>query len=212
MARVDPRQAIRLVALSGYLLFAAGQAAAQVVDRIVAVVDRQVITLSDVQLAAALGLVEATEPGAVRDHLVDRALIMAEVARYTPPEPSGAEVEARLAMVRARAAVPDVARALRRAGLDAAWLRSWARQTLLVERYLEQRFGVTAIPTDEQVEQYYRERQPEFVDAAGTPLPQEAALARARERLTAERRDRLVTDWMGDLRRRATIELRGDAR
>jgi hypothetical protein len=212
MPRVDPRRAMQLVALCGSLALTAGQAAAEVVDRIVAVVDRQVITLSDVRLAAALGLVEATEPGAVRDHLVDRALIMAEVARYTPPEPSEAEVAARLAEVRARAAVADVDRALRRAGLDAAWLRSWARQTLLVERYLEQRFGVTAVPTDEQVEQYYRERQAVFVDAAAAPLPLEAALARARERLTAERRARLVTDWMADLRRRATIELRGDAR
>jgi hypothetical protein len=210
MAPVDRRRALRRVVPLALMVLAGGLPAAQVVDRIVAVVDRQVITLSDVRLAAALGLVEANQPAAVRELLVERALVLAEVARYTPPEPTQAEVDARLAQVRARAGEAEVDRALRRAGLDAAWLRSWARQTLLVERYLDQRFGVTAIPTDEQVELYYRERRQDFVDAGGAPLPPDAALARARERLTAERRARLVTDWMGDLRRRATIEFRGD--
>jgi hypothetical protein len=186
----------------------AGTAAAQVVDRVLAVVDRQVITLSDVEVVTTLGLVPAADRSEVLRRLVDRTLVLAEVSRYAPPAPTDADVDEQLARVRARAAGVDVPRALRRAGLDDEWLRRWARQTLLVERHLEQRFGVTAIPTDEQVEQYYRGRRAEFTAPDGSALGPEAALALARERLTAERRARLVSEWMDDLRRRADIDLR----
>lgn len=135
------------------LLMHGALAGAQVVDRILAVVDRQVITLADVRLAAALRLVPAREEAEVLDRLVQRTLVLGEVARYAPGDPSEAEVDARLQAVRTGAGEVDVDRALRRAGLDAAWLRAWVRQALLAERYLDQRFGVTAVPTDDQVEE-----------------------------------------------------------
>lgn len=43
-------------------------------------------------------------------------------------------------------------------------------------------------------------------------MPQDTALPLARERLTAERRARLIADWMVDLRRRAEVELRSEVR
>jgi hypothetical protein len=184
------------------------QPAAEVIDRVLAVVDQQVILLSDVRAAIDLGLVTASAEPAVLEALVNRALVLAEVARYAPPEPNAADIDERLAAIEARLGTDAFGAALRRSGLDRQRLRALLRQDALVESYLTQRFAVTAMPTDEQVEAYYRERPGEFGGAAGTEGPSAAVLAVVRERLTAERRVRLVDEWIADLRRRAQITVR----
>lgn len=181
---------------------------AVVIDRILATVDRQVITLSDLRAARDLGLVTAPDDAAAIDRLVERALVLAEVARYAPAEPTPAEIEEALGAMRARLGAEAYEAALRRGGLDAARVRVLVRQELLIAKYLDQRFSVTAIPTDEQVEEYYLRRRGELTGPGGAPLDQEAALALARARLTRERRQRLIDDWIGDLRRRAEISVR----
>ncbi len=182
-------------------------AGGEIVDRIVAIVDRQVITLSDVRAALDLGLIEAADETAARDALVERALMLAEVSRYAPPLP--AEVpETRLEAIRARLGREALEATLRRTGLSLDWLRLTLRQDALIQSYLDQRFDVTAMPTDEQVEAFYRERRHTFVDATGAELPMEAALPIAHAQLTASRRSRLVAEWQADLRRRAQISVR----
>lgn len=186
----------------------AAVARAQVIDRVLAVVDRQVVTRSDVRAALDLGLVAATDEAAAAASLVDRALVLAEVARYAPPEPAAGAIDEQVAGIRARLGAQAFEAALRRSGLDVPRLRTLVRQDLLIQSYLSQRFSVTAMPTDEQVEEYYRERRRTFVDGAGVELDMAAALPIARERLTAERRARLIAEWIADLRRRAQIEIR----
>lgn len=207
--RSEPAVVRWLVAGALVLALAPAPAMAEVIDRILAVVDRQVIMLSDVRAAIDLGLVTASGEPAVLQALVNRALVLAEVARYAPPEPDAADIDERLAGIEARLGTEAFAAALRRSGLDRERLRALLRQDALVESYLTQRFSVTAMPTDEQVETYYRARPGEFVGgAASTEGPSEAVLAVARERLTAERRARLVDEWIADLRRRAQITVR----
>jgi hypothetical protein len=64
---------------------------AEVIDRVLAVVDTQIITLSDVRAAVRFALVPqdvAVDPiAAVMQRLIDRRLMLAEVDRYAPPEP-----------------------------------------------------------------------------------------------------------------------------
>lgn len=193
--------------LAGVLAIVPAVAGSDVIDRVLAVVDRQVILLSDVRAAMALGLVTGTVEAEVLDALVDRALVLAEVARYAPPEPDASDIDERFAGIEARLGTDELSAVLRRSGLDRDRLRAMLRQDALIDSYLAQRFSVTAMPTDEQVEAYYRERPGEF-GAAGTATPPEAALALARDRLTAERRARLVTEWIADLRRRAQVTVR----
>lgn len=182
-------------------------ARAEIVDRVVAVVDRQVITLTDVRVALEIGLVDARDETAALNALVVRALVLAEVERYAPAEPQAEAVESRLDALLSRLGPDALQAALRRAGLDVERLRILLRQDLLVESYLAQRFSVTAMPTDEQVEEYHRARRDTFVDAAGVVLEPEVALPIARERLTAERRARLIDEWIADLRRRAQVRV-----
>ncbi len=128
------------------ILAVASPAAAEVVDRVLAVAAGELITLSDVRGAIELGLVDASGgPDPVRaalSRLIERALMIDEVNRYAPPEPSAASVDARVAALRAR--FPDAAAfdaALMRSGFDARRFREAVRENLRIQAYLTQRFA-----------------------------------------------------------------------
>src|SRR2546423_15571300 len=89
------------------IVVAVASVRAEVIDRVLAVVNGDVITLSDVTAARDLGLVAtpSTVDDPVRfvlDALIDRALELDEVDRYGPPEPGTDAVDRQIAAVRAR--------------------------------------------------------------------------------------------------------------
>jgi len=128
-------------------------AAAETIDRVLAVVAGQLIMLSDVNAARDLGIATPA-PGAdpvasVLNQLIDRELMLAEVDRYAPPEPQTSDIDREFAAVRARfpsdKAFNDV---LARSGFDAAHVREMVRQNLRLRAYLDQR--VTAPDGNQQ--------------------------------------------------------------
>jgi hypothetical protein len=159
----------------------------EVIDRVLAVAGGEVITLSDVRAARELGRVDppagADPIGAVLAELVDRALVLSEVDRFSPPEPSALAIDSALDSVAAR--FPSGAafdEALARLGIDRAYVRELLREDLRIRAYLDQRF--TAESADEQrqlVEQWIaslRRRgdvvtvyQPVSAPARGTAAP-----------------------------------------
>lgn len=179
----------------------------ELIDRTLALVGNQVITLSDVQTAIALGLIEGAHPSkTVEDgtmRLIERLLVLREVQRYAPPEPPDAEIDARIAAIRARFDTP----ARYQAALDAGGftddtVRSWVRDDLRIAAYLAQRFTAANVPGDDEVKAYYGSHRDEF-DPGRVTLEQ--ATPAIRERLTAERRTALIDDWVADLRRRTQV-------
>ena len=130
------------------LLLATTFAAAETIDRVLAVVAGQLIMLSDVNAVRALGIVavpaDSPDPTAdVLAKLIDRELMLAEVDRYAPPEPDPAMIDRDVAAVRARfpsaKAFDDV---LTRSGFDATHVRELVRQNLRLNAYLDQRFAI----------------------------------------------------------------------
>lgn len=124
-----------------------------VIDRVLAIASGEIITLSDVRAALALGRVQAGNvPDSVRvalTQLIDRALLLAEVNRFAPPEPSVLALDAALDSVIARFPTPEVFDAtLERLGVDRAFVRELLREDLRIRAYLDQRF--TAQTLDEQ--------------------------------------------------------------
>jgi hypothetical protein len=180
--------------------------AQQLLDRVVARVNGAAITLSDVKAALALGLVdvppEAGEQAAV-ERLVDRQLVLTEVARFAPPEPPPAAVARQVEAITARTG-ERLASIMETTGLDEGRLRDIARDTLRIDAYLNQRFGPTVQLTEEDVLQYYRMHPDEFT-REGRLMPFAEADEIARERASAERRAATVAQWMRDLRGRAEI-------
>ena len=138
-----------------------GVSAQVLLDRVVALVNNTPITLSDVNAAVALGVVQAPANGdvmaAARLQLIDRQLMLAEVARFTPPEPSAAALDAEVTALGSRAG-PRLEAVMRDTGVDDRRLRDIARDTLRIRAYLAQRFGGTPDPSrDEAVAQWVRD-------------------------------------------------------
>jgi hypothetical protein len=184
-----------------------GQAAGELIERTLAIVGGQVITLSDVRTALALRLIEPPAPqtdvGVAVTRLVDRALVLREVQRYAPPEPADVLLDEQLEIIRGRFASPVLfARALEDGGFTEARLRAWIRDDLRIASYLNQRFAATGTPTDDEVSAYYTQRRGDF-ERDGLSLEQATPLIRAR--LSAERRTELIRDWTADLRRRTPV-------
>ncbi len=155
----------------------------QLLDRIVARVNGEVITLTDVKAAVALGVVEVPAGASAIEAiepLVGRQLVLAEVARFAPPEPAAADVARETATLIARVG-SRLAAVMEATGIDEARIRDIARDNLRIRVYLDQRFGATVQLTEEEVAQYYRIHPDEFT-RNGTLMPFAKAdpLARAR--------------------------------
>jgi len=169
--------------------FCSVSASAEIIDRVLAILPGQIVTLSDVEAALDLGLVEAPA-GADRiagglSALINRMLMLNEVRRVAPAEPTPAAIDARVSRIRERLGSPaDMARVLSARGLNDTVVRLFAADDLRLAAYLDERFSSAAQPTDDEIRQ------------AGES---------ARQRLTDERRRTLVEAWTAELRRRADV-------
>ena len=153
MVRRAVRGARRGVVLVLVLLFA-GSMRADVIDRIMAVVGGQPITLSDVNAALYFHLVEP--PAGTRDalvfaidRLVDRTLMLAEVDRFQPPEPDPVEITIRLDQLeRAAGSTEAFEKSLQVTGSTRDRLRRYIRDDLRIATYKNQRFGAAVSASD----------------------------------------------------------------
>jgi hypothetical protein len=143
MASAFRRQAIVLALIVG----AASAPRAEIIDRIMAVVGGQPITLSDVNAVLVFRLVQppagSADPLAdVLDRLIDRNLMLAEVDRFQPPEPAPVEIALRIDELEQRAgSAAAFQKALAVTGTTRDQLRRHIRDDLRMATYLNQRFG-----------------------------------------------------------------------
>ncbi len=197
-----------MLVLGAWLVSATAVVRAEIIDRIVAVVDGAILMQSDVAAAVRLGLVPATgapDPSAAAlDALIERRLILSEVDRYAPPDPSDAEIDRHVADIRSRAGAQFDA-ILQQTGMVVDQLRREVRDDLRIEAYLQQRFG-GVLPTEEEILQYYRDRPAEFTQN-GSVRSFDVAHDVARASLVAERRGATIREWVAGLRRRANVNV-----
>jgi hypothetical protein len=146
------------VALLGALFFTSAPRA-ETIDRVLAVVANQLITLTDVTAARDLGLQSADGASdsvrAILTKLIDRELVLAEVERYAPPEPTADAVDREVQRVRERFPSPAALdAALGRSGIDEKHLRETLRQDLRTRAYLDQRFPTAAARREALVDEW----------------------------------------------------------
>ena len=146
-------------------------ASAEVIDRVLAVVAGTVITLSDVNAARELGLVApgpAADPiRAILSRLIDRELELAEVDRYAPPEPTAAEVDRQVEIVRGRFPSEEAfTLALSQSGFDRQHLRETLREDLRIRAYLAERFSASDDRRDQVISDWLvgLRRRAEIID------------------------------------------------
>jgi hypothetical protein len=198
---------------------AATPAQAEVIDRIVAVVNRTPILASDCDEELRFeAFLDRRAPDSARpardaalERLIDQALIEQQMtaSRYVPA--GDPETQAAVEQVKQQIA-PDEqqwAAALLRYGLTQAAVSAHLRRQVNQLRYIELRFHSEALPTADAVQRYYNDQYMARVRTAGGK-PQ--MLADVREQieqiLTEQRVNELMTTWLQTLRSQADINRR----
>lgn len=192
-------------------LFVPARPSAQVIDRVLATVNGQPVTLSDARAAVALGLVAspstADDVSAVLSELIERELVLVEANRYAAPVAADDAVNRRLSEVRARFASDTAFReALEANAMTERRLRERVQDDLRIAAYLDERFLAAALPTDEEIARYFEANRAEFV-REGRQLELDEARDLARERTVDGRRRSLVAEWVAQLRSRADVNI-----
>jgi hypothetical protein len=186
---------------------AAGLSAQQLLDRVLARVNGEAITKTDVDAAIGLGIVTVNPGGDAEQtavqQLIDRQLLLEEIARFPPPEPTQASVDREVQRLKQQATVP-LAQLQRTTGVDDDRIRDMARDSLRIRSYLDERFGTSGQVTDDEVREYYQAHLQQF-QRNGVTIPFDDAEPAARERAAADRRNTLIEQWMREVRSRADI-------
>lgn len=180
--------------------------AQQLLDRVLVRVDGVPITLTDVQAAIGLGIIQGGSGDPIAEgtqQMLDRQLELTEVQRFPPPEPAADAVARETARLKMNAGskLPVL---MQSTGLTEQRIADIARDNLRIAAYLDQRFGTTVQVSDEEVAAYYRTHEAEFTNSSGI-VPYDDAEPMARQRASSERRRAIVNQWIRDLRSRADV-------
>jgi hypothetical protein len=183
--------------------------AAELMDRVLAVVSGTVITLSDARIALAFKAVDtagAADPvAATLRWLIDRQLVLDEVSRDDTGDLDKARVAAGLAQLRSTFASDEAfAQGLARLGLDQAGARRWVEDTLRMQDYLARRFDTMFPPTDEELLESFTRDSARFSRGGVVPSFDDAK-EEVRAVVNQERQRQAVDSWLARLRRRASI-------
>lgn len=165
--------------------------AADLVDRIVAVVDERTLLLSSLR---ALEEVRGLERGPALAEAIDERLMFQEAARLPQTEVTGEEEEAALrSLLETR---PEV-----ETRVPPADLRRLLRRQLAILKYIDFRFRPQIRITEDALREAWNE---DFQGAPQGP-PFEEAVPELRARLEREELDRRIESWVTDLRKRAEV-------
>ena len=199
--------------------------AGEVIDGIVAVVNRVAILQSDwddaVRFEALLqgrapDTANAAERRAALDRLIDRSLIQQQLRAGRYPEAEAPEVTVAIAAMRSQIApglADDAWRArLAAYGLTAAGVETLIRRQVEQLGFVETRFRSAAHVGDAEIEQYYREEfLPQLRRAGGEARPLSEVRSRIEELLVEQRVNTLLAAWLQGLRSQAQIVMKDPA-
>jgi len=198
------------------LLLALPLVAATTADRIAAVVDRQVITVSEVSQMVSLHFfprpASSSEDDFRRDvleSLIAQALRFRDVERFGAEDVPKDSIEARVQEIVKRFPAPaDFDAALRRAELSPDELRTLVKRQLQVEQYIQERFAPLIFVSNEEIEAYYRGSWSEQRRKRGLDIPQLAGVREEiRALLRASRLREEIDKWTTQLRARANVDV-----
>jgi hypothetical protein len=196
---------------------APARGAQQVVDRIVATVEGDVITLSEVRELGAFNRLTGQQQ--LSDHellqsLINQWIVLSEAAASRFPASSPAQLDIAYNQLVAEFPLPEAYRArLRELALDDAAVRRQLERQLFLARYLDQKYRFLVRVEEPSVDAYYREEFAPRMQARGQkPPPLESIREQIREILTQQEITRLAERWLDESRARLRIELREGGR
>ncbi|HEY0155987.1 MAG TPA: hypothetical protein VGF28_01705 [Thermoanaerobaculia bacterium] len=197
------------------LLILALPATAVTVDRIAAVIDRQVLTVSEVSQMVGIRFFPRTaedEDGhrrEVLDALIAQALRFRDVERFGAQDIPRDTIEARLVEIQRR--FPNETEfnaAVARAELTLDEVRALVKRQLQVEAYIQERFAPLVFISNEDIAEYYRGPWTAQRRARGLAIPPlETVREEVRTAVRATRLQEEIGKWTGQLRARANVDV-----
>jgi hypothetical protein len=193
--------------------------AGEVIDGVVASVNRQPVLRSDWEEAVAFEafmqqkplaqLTEADRALALQ-HLIDRQLLKAQMGDANYMRPSEQALEQDLAKLRAQvpSGTDDIAwyRVLANYGLNEEIVKQHLRTEVQVMNFVEVRLRPDVHIQEDDVESYYQHQLlPDLEKNGGNPIPLGEVEPRIRELLTEQRIDEMLDAWLHNLRQQAEI-------
>jgi hypothetical protein len=211
-ARGRIRSLVLLASLALVVPLPSGGTAQQVVDRVIARVEDDILTLSELrELENYQRLVEgrADDRATLFRRLLEQWLVENEAGATLFPRPSAARVEQELERLAAQFGDEEAYRArLADAGLtDSAVGRLLERQ-LYLSAYLDYRFRPAVSIEEADVEAYYREELAPRLAAEGRTAPPLAQVSEQIRELLAEREiNERAAEWLEESRARLRLEI-----
>lgn len=207
-------------AITLLLLAATPVRSSELIDAVVATVNRQPILLSEWQRSVAfealmqqkpLANVTPADRIAALQRMIDRRLLELQMPNAKPLQASPQDLQSDLAKLRAQ--IPGASDDRRWQGLLAAYgltetsLAAQLQDQVRVMNFIDVRLRPAIhIPTEE-VETYYQTRLvPDLREAGKPPVPLSAAEPNIRELLVQQRIDELLDAWLHNLRQQSRIQ------
>lgn len=202
-----------------FLLFALAfpvlPASAVTVDRVAAVVDRQVLTVSEIsqmveiRFFPRLAASDDDHRREVLDALIAQALRYRDVERFGAQDIAADVIEGRVREIASRFPTPaDFTSALARAELSLDEVHALAKRQLQVEAYIQERFAPLVFVSSEDIEEYYAGPYRSQRVSRGLPVP---SLSEVRDEVRlAVRATRLedeIAKWTTQLRARGRVDV-----
>lgn len=203
-----------------FLLLITAVCFSQVVDRMVAVVNRRVILESELDQAARveflmqgkpLDKLTAMDKSAVLDRLIDRSLLEQQIMHPEMLDPTGEELAARVADIRHQ--TPGAAsdegwkKVLTDYGVTQQDLEDSLASQVRILRFVDLRFRGLVRVDKNAIEAYYRDKLVPQLRAKGAPEPRLSEVSDKIEKVLVEQSiDEMLTRWLDTLRAQAHIE------
>jgi len=193
----------------------------EVIDRLMAVVNRQIITLGDVEQELRMQVVDPTagdlagvnssqqqkmNQEVVVQRLIEQTLIREQIQQFPGLEIDDEQVESQVAAVEKNV---GGAGKLAEMKIDIGALRDRLRWQLQVMKFIDYRFRQFVVVDTKEIEAYYQNQfLPELQKRNVLPAPELADVEeRIRKIVTEEKLNTQVDEWLVSLRKDATIEI-----
>lgn len=185
--------------------------AQEVVDRIVAKVDTDIILLSDIHALEQYQIFvdgKAQTQQEILDRLIDQWIVRTEAKAALFPQPSDAEVERSLQRLKRSFATPEEFEGRKKqSGLTDDDINRMLRAQLYLSNYLDTRFRASIQINDKDIEEFYKTRIiPRAESRQQTPPTLEAARDFIQEALVQRAINEQSDRWLKESRARLRVE------
>jgi len=182
---------------------------AELIDRVVASVNNEVITLSELRQAVAFNAALGAKGSGrqleleTREGLINGRLLLQEAHRLKFAEVSEQDIAAEVGRLRQRLGSDDAYREfLDRTGLTEEQLARMLGDRLLIERFVERKIGLFARVSRDEAQSYFQDHPNEFKDMRFAQVQKSITAL-----LSAQKVSQQLDQYVAELRDRAVIRL-----